>query len=98
MRDNTAKNHHSSGAGVEGTPETEGTMAEGQTGPGNDEGQQQQVEEEEVEMEEASHLVENIKVSDARRGTEMRMLGLRLGENTATVVAQQITVCLQCNR
>lgn len=106
MRDNTAKNHHSSGAGVEGTPETEGTMAEGQegtmaegqTGPGNDEGQQQQVEEEEVEMEEASHLVENIKVSDPRRGTEMRMLGLRLGENTATVVAQQITVCLQCNR
>lgn len=97
--DNTAKNRHSSGADVEGTAETaeeEETMAEGQTGPGNDEGQQQQ--EEEEEMEEASHLVENIKVSDPRRGTEMRMLGLHLGEDTATMVAQQITVCLQCNR
>lgn len=57
---------------------------------GGDEGQQQQ--------EEASHLVENIKIRDPRRGTEMKLLGLMLGENTATVVAQQITVCLQCNR
>lgn len=48
--------------------------------------------------EDASHLVENIKISDPRRGTEVKLLGLRLGENTATVVAQQITVCLQCNR
>uniref|UniRef100_A0A1A7WXN6 Nucleoporin NUP42 n=1 Tax=Iconisemion striatum TaxID=60296 RepID=A0A1A7WXN6_9TELE len=54
-----------------------------------DEGQQE---------EEASHLVENIKISDPRRGTEVKLLGLRLGENTATVVAQQITVCLQCHR
>lgn len=53
---------------------------------------------EEDEEEEASHLVENIKISDPRRGTEVKLLGLRLGENTATVVAQQITVCLQCNR
>ncbi|XP_022610275.1 uncharacterized protein LOC111228580 [Seriola dumerili] len=59
--------------------------------PGCDEEQQQ-------EEEEASHLVENIKISDPRRGTEVKVLGLRLGENTATVVAQQITVCLQCNR
>ncbi|XP_037834367.1 uncharacterized protein si:dkey-24l11.2 isoform X2 [Kryptolebias marmoratus] len=59
--------------------------------PGCDEGQQR-------EEEEASHLVENIKISDPRRGTEVKLLGLRLGENTATVVAQQITVCLQCNR
>ncbi|KAM9352364.1 uncharacterized protein ABDE67_007223 [Symphorus nematophorus] len=69
---------------------------EGETtmeGPGCNEGQQQQEEEEE-----ASHLVENIKISDPRRGTELKLLGLRLGENTATVVAQQITVCLQCNR
>lgn len=51
-----------------------------------------------AEEEEASHLVENIKISNPRRGTEMKLLGLRLGENTATVVAQQITVCLQCNR
>lgn len=50
------------------------------------------------EEEEASHLVENIKISDPRRGTEVKLLGLWLGENTATVVAQQITVCLQCNR
>ncbi|XP_068460104.1 uncharacterized protein si:dkey-24l11.2 [Clinocottus analis] len=55
-------------------------------------------EEEEGEDKEASHLVENIKISDPRRGTEMKLLGLRMGENTATVVAQQITVCLQCNR
>ncbi|XP_029378922.1 uncharacterized protein LOC115056542 [Echeneis naucrates] len=53
---------------------------------------------EEQPMEEASRLVENIKISDPRRGTEVKMLGLRLGENTATVVAHQITVCLQCNR
>lgn len=58
-----------------------------------DEGQQEGAEEEE-----ASHLVENIRISDPRRGTEMKLLGLRLGENTATVVAHQITVCLQCNR
>uniref|UniRef100_A0A1A8MST3 Nucleoporin NUP42 n=3 Tax=Nothobranchius TaxID=28779 RepID=A0A1A8MST3_9TELE len=57
--------------------------------PDGDEGQQE---------EEASHLVENIKISDPRRGTEVKLLGLRLGEYTATVVAQQITVCLQCHR
>lgn len=51
-----------------------------------------------AEDEEASHLVENIKISSPRRGTEMKLLGLCLGENTATVVAHQITVCLQCNR
>ncbi|XP_037306762.2 uncharacterized protein si:dkey-24l11.2 [Pungitius pungitius] len=50
------------------------------------------------EDEEASHLVENIKISNPRRGTEVKLQGLRMGENTATVVAQQITVCLQCNR
>ncbi|XP_014885804.1 uncharacterized protein LOC106946154 [Poecilia latipinna] len=48
--------------------------------------------------EDASHLVENIRISDPRRGTEVKLLGLRLGENTATVTAQRITVCLQCNR
>lgn len=73
----------------------EGEKVEGGKGPGCDEGQQQQQEEEE---EEASHLVENIKISDPRRGTELKLLGLRLGDNTATVVAQKITVCLQCNR
>lgn len=54
--------------------------------------------EEEQQEEETSCLVENIKISDPRRGTEVKLLGLRLGENTATVAAQQITVCLQCNR
>lgn len=49
-------------------------------------------------QEDATHLVENIKISDPRRGTEVKVMGLRLGENTATVAAQQITVCLQCNR
>lgn len=62
-----------------------------QEGTGSKESQQQ-------EDEEVSHLVENIKISDPRRGTEVKLLGLRLGENTATVVAQRITVCLQCNR
>ncbi|XP_041652521.1 uncharacterized protein si:dkey-24l11.2 isoform X1 [Cheilinus undulatus] len=72
--------------------EGKGTVeGEKQEGIANDEGQKQ-------EDEEASHLVENIKISDPRRGTEIKLLGLRLGENTATVVAQQITVCLQCNR
>ncbi|XP_068595274.1 uncharacterized protein si:dkey-24l11.2 isoform X1 [Brachionichthys hirsutus] len=51
-----------------------------------------------LQEEEATHLVENIRISDPRRGTEVKLLGLRLGENTATVAAQQITVCLQCNR
>ncbi|XP_070763938.1 uncharacterized protein [Enoplosus armatus] len=74
--------------------EGEMTMEGGQLmHPGCDEGQEQQQEEDE-----ASHLVENIKISDPRRGTEMKVLGLRLGENTATVVAKQITICLQCNR
>ncbi|XP_056908780.1 uncharacterized protein si:dkey-24l11.2 isoform X1 [Takifugu flavidus] len=98
--DNTAKNRQSPGADGEGTPDTTGNgekTAEGEMGPGSDEGQEEE-EEEEEEVEEATHLVENIKVSDPRRGTEMKMLGLRLGENTATVVAQRITVCLQCNR
>ncbi|XP_057693771.1 uncharacterized protein si:dkey-24l11.2 [Corythoichthys intestinalis] len=48
--------------------------------------------------EEATHLVENIKISEVRRGTEVRLLGLTLGENTATVVGHNITVCLRCNR
>ncbi|XP_075945193.1 uncharacterized protein LOC142947468 isoform X2 [Anarhichas minor] len=79
---------------TEGTRTMEGGTLVQQEGPGCDEGQ----EEEEEEEEEASHLVENIRISDPRRGTEMKLLGLRMGENTATVVAQQITVCLQCSR
>ncbi|XP_026167778.1 uncharacterized protein LOC113133286 [Mastacembelus armatus] len=75
-------------ASNEGKPvETEVEKSEQPEDPGN-EGQQ----------EEASQLVENIKISDPRRGTEVKLLGLTLGENTATVFTQQITVCLQCNR
>lgn len=79
--------------GDEGNLETEEerTMQGGEI-PDGGEGQQQDKEDE------ASHLVENIKIRDPRRGTEVKLLGLRLGENTATVVAPQITVCLQCNR
>ncbi|XP_076588210.1 uncharacterized protein LOC143321641 [Chaetodon auriga] len=77
---------------TEGERRMEGEKLVQQEGSDCDEGQQQEKEEE------ASHLVENIKISDPRRGTEVKLLGLRLGENTATVVAQQITVCLQCNR
>lgn len=54
--------------------------------------------EDDQQQQEASRLVENIKISDPRRGTEVKLLGLSLGENTATVAAQQITVSLQCNR
>uniref|UniRef100_A0A8C4Z8J2 Nucleoporin NUP42 n=1 Tax=Gadus morhua TaxID=8049 RepID=A0A8C4Z8J2_GADMO len=64
-------------------------------GPGHlDDGEQEQ----EDEDEESSRLVENIKLSEPRRGTEVKLLGLSLGDNTATVLARRITVCLQCNR
>ncbi|XP_070686953.1 uncharacterized protein [Pempheris klunzingeri] len=76
---------------AEGERIMEGGKLVQQEGPlGSDEMQQKE--------EEASHLVENIKISDPRRGTEVKLLGLRLGENTATVAPQQITVSLQCNR
>lgn len=84
------------GASDEGEAENtedERKVEGGQEGPGGDDRHQQDDEEEKV-----SHAVENIKISDPRRGTEVKLLGLRLGENTATVVARQITVCLQCNR
>lgn len=45
-----------------------------------------------------SQQVENIKSSEPRKGTEIKLMGLRLGEGTATVVARQITVSMQCNR
>ncbi|XP_076842155.1 uncharacterized protein LOC143486580 [Brachyhypopomus gauderio] len=47
---------------------------------------------------EGSLSVENIKSSAPRQGTEVKLLGLRLGEGMATVVAKRITVSLQCNR
>ncbi|XP_062317587.1 uncharacterized protein si:dkey-24l11.2 [Osmerus eperlanus] len=70
--------------------EKEGTEEEGvQDDPGCDD---------QEEEEEGGGPVENIKTSNPRRGTEVKLLGLTLGEQTATVVARQITLCLQCNR
>lgn len=48
--------------------------------------------------EEENQQVENIKTRERRRGTEIKLLGLRLGEQTATVAARQISVSLKCNR
>lgn len=42
--------------------------------------------------------VENIKTRERRRGTEIKLMGLKLGEQTATVTAGQIAVTLQCSR
>ncbi|XP_072291474.1 uncharacterized protein [Eucyclogobius newberryi] len=44
------------------------------------------------------HLVENIRLQERPKGTEIQLLGLSLGHNTATVMTQKITVCLRCNR
>ena len=71
-----------------------GGKAERTQGWGRDGEEQEQ----EDEDEESSRLVENIKLSEPRRGTEVKLLGLSLGDNTATVLARRITVCLQCNR
>lgn len=48
--------------------------------------------------EDGVRLVENIKLQERPRGTEVQLLGLKLGLNTATVMTQSITVCLRCNR
>ncbi|XP_036391147.1 uncharacterized protein si:dkey-24l11.2 [Megalops cyprinoides] len=65
--------------------------------PGGQEGEAVE-EEEEEEEEEGGRPVENVKSSEPRRGTEVKLQGLELGEETATVVAKQITVTLQCSR
>nr|XP_015199237.1 PREDICTED: uncharacterized protein LOC102698197 [Lepisosteus oculatus]XP_015199238.1 PREDICTED: uncharacterized protein LOC102698197 [Lepisosteus oculatus] len=46
----------------------------------------------------AGHAVENMRSGEPRKGTEVKLMGLQLGEGTATVTASQITVSLQCNR
>lgn len=51
-----------------------------------------------VDGQESGHQVENIKTREQRRGTEMKLLGLKLGEQTATVAARRISVSLKCNR
>ncbi|KTF82972.1 hypothetical protein cypCar_00026713 [Cyprinus carpio] len=48
--------------------------------------------------EEGSQKVENIKTRERRRGTEIKLLGLKLGEQIATVAAKEISVSLKCNR
>lgn len=51
-----------------------------------------------IDGEEGGHQVENIKTRERRRGTEIKLLGLILGEQTATVEARRISVSLKCNR
>ncbi|KAK7160120.1 hypothetical protein R3I93_007929 [Phoxinus phoxinus] len=51
-----------------------------------------------IDGEEGGHQVENIKTRERRRGTEIKLLGLILGEQTATVTARRISVSLKCNR
>lgn len=92
-----SQNEDSSAPSAVNEGATENTEVE-ESGEGEIIGQQERPSYDEDQQEETSHLVENIKISDPRRGTEVKMLGLMLGENTATVAAQQITVCLQCNR
>lgn len=58
----------------------------------------EQTEDTDPAEEEGVRLVENIKLQERPRGTEVQLLGLKLGHNTATVMTQNITVCLRCNR
>lgn len=58
----------------------------------------EQAEDTDQTEEEGIRLVENIKLQERPRGTEVQLLGLKLGHNTATVMTQNITVCLRCNR
>lgn len=87
------------------TPERIVTMASGEEleeEEERDEGGEEEEEGDEEALdydgEEGSQQVENIKTRERRRGTEIKLLGLRLGEQTATVAARQISVSLKCNR
>lgn len=76
---------------------------EEEVGEEQDEGVEEEEEEEEetapgTEEEGGDRQVENIKTRERRSGTEIKLLGLRLGEQTATVAAKQISVTLQCSR
>lgn len=66
----------------------------------NDEEEMDEEHEDEDEKEEdgGSRRVENVRTGERRRGTEVKLLGLRLGEGTATVVASRVTVSLKCSR
>lgn len=50
------------------------------------------------EEEAGGRAVENMRSVEPRRGTEVKLLGLQLGEGTATVRAVRLTLSLQCNR
>ncbi|KAL4641937.1 hypothetical protein GN956_G10531 [Arapaima gigas] len=50
------------------------------------------------EGETGSQQVENIRTAEPRKGTEVKLVGLQLGEETATVTARQLTLSLQCSR
>nr|XP_023673443.1 uncharacterized protein LOC111846930 [Paramormyrops kingsleyae]XP_023673450.1 uncharacterized protein LOC111846930 [Paramormyrops kingsleyae]XP_023673458.1 uncharacterized protein LOC111846930 [Paramormyrops kingsleyae]XP_023673466.1 uncharacterized protein LOC111846930 [Paramormyrops kingsleyae] len=50
------------------------------------------------EEEASGRAVENMRSAEPRRGTEVKLLGLQLGEGTATVRAVRLTLSLQCNR
>lgn len=88
-----------------GTPGTPSRAEDGEGGPEgpaeaeSDGAEEESDEEDEVEGEEGgSRLVENVRTAERRRGTEVKLLGLRLGEGTATVVATRVTVSLKCTR
>lgn len=78
------------------------TVASGEEEEEHDEAGVEEEEEDEtalgIDGEEGGHQVENIKTRDRRRGTEIKLLGLILGEQTATVAASRISVSLKCNR
>ncbi|KAJ0069478.1 hypothetical protein NL108_008277 [Boleophthalmus pectinirostris] len=81
------KSERTEGAEEEGSERTEGAEPEKTEEAGSG-----QTEEDGV------HLVENIRIQDRPKGTEIQLLGLKLGQNTVTVMTQKITVCLRCNR
>lgn len=91
--------------------ELQATVSKNQTTAGSEQVEEvetEQTEEPELEPEHTDdtdltdedgvRLVENIKLQDRPRGTEIQLLGLKLGPNTATFMTQNITVCLRCNR
>uniref|UniRef100_S4RC82 Nucleoporin NUP42 n=1 Tax=Petromyzon marinus TaxID=7757 RepID=S4RC82_PETMA len=64
----------------------------------NDGGIEQHVEGDQPEGVEASEPNVHCDIDTPRRGTEVKLINLKLGEETATLVAQKITVSLQCTR
>ncbi|XP_063053791.1 uncharacterized protein si:dkey-24l11.2 [Engraulis encrasicolus] len=101
----------SSTSGPDASPDSPTASEQGgledrdQAGAGSDDDEEEDEDEEDEEDEDEeedeegnSRKVENVKSGERRKGTEVKLLGLRLGEGTATVVARQLTVSLQCSR